>query len=63
MAAEFVILGDESKFVKHFDARVPLVIEILPEARGLVFSKLQNLFPGAGKAVRISDKKRGCGHY
>lgn len=60
MASEFVLIGDKTKLVDNFDNRFPLVIELIPEALSFVPAKIQNLFPGAKSAFRVSDKKDGA---
>ncbi len=59
MAAQFVLIGDETKLVDAFDYRFPVVIELLAEAAAFAPAKIQNLFPGSTSNFRISDKKDG----
>ena len=59
MADQFVLLGDETKLVDHFDTRYPVVIEVLPPAAAFVYRKVQELFGGTKTSFRISDKKDG----
>jgi ribose 5-phosphate isomerase A len=60
MANEFIIVGDESKYVEKLDATYPLVIEVIPEAVSFVFSRLKEIFTSADIVIRVSDKKDGA---
>ena len=60
MAREFILVGDEGKYVDKFDSRFPLVLEVLPEALHYVPARIQMLFPGVITALRVSDKKDGA---
>src|SRR6476659_7823498 len=60
MAGQFLLVGDETKYTERFDARFPLVIELLPEALRFVPVSIQKLFPGVKSVIRMSDKKDGA---
>ena len=60
MAKRFVLLADESKLVKQFNASLPMVVELLPQAVRYVPAYIENHFPGCRIAYRISEKKDGC---
>lgn len=60
MAKEFMIVGDESKYVHSFNIRYPLVIEILPQAIRYVTSIIEKEYPGVATSVRINDKRGGA---
>ncbi|MCW3115960.1 MAG: rpiA [Chitinophagaceae bacterium] len=60
MAKEFIILGDESKYVEELNATYPLVIEIIPEAVSFVLYELKEIFSSATATLRISDNKDGA---
>ncbi|MEO7211916.1 ribose 5-phosphate isomerase A [Mucilaginibacter sp.] len=60
MADDFILLGDESKFIKQLNATYPLVIEILPQALQIALSKLATMFPLATITQRISTQKDGA---
>lgn len=60
MARQFVLIGDETKLVDNFNTRIPLVIELLPEALKFAPDKIQSLFSGVEITCRISDKKDGA---
>jgi ribose 5-phosphate isomerase A len=59
MATEFIILGDESKYVDKLNATYPLVVEVIPEAISLVLHRLKEMFISANSFIRLSDKKDG----
>lgn len=59
MARQFLLMGDETKYSERFDARFPLVIELLPEALRFVPAGIQKLFPGVKSVIRMDDKKDG----
>lgn len=59
MAHEFILVGDESKYIDNFDHRFPIVIELIPEAANYVFDCLQKYFPYSKSYYRISEKKDG----
>jgi ribose 5-phosphate isomerase A len=60
MANEFILVGDEGKYVDRFDSRFPLVIEVLPDALRFVTARVQLLFFNVLTALRIGDKKDGA---
>ncbi|MEO6232805.1 MAG: ribose 5-phosphate isomerase A [Ferruginibacter sp.] len=60
MAKEFMIVGDEGKYVNSFDIRYPLVIEILPQAIRYVTSIIEKEYPGVATSLRINDKRDGA---
>ncbi|HEX8357187.1 MAG TPA: ribose 5-phosphate isomerase A, partial [Segetibacter sp.] len=59
MAKEFIILGDEAKFVKSLSTRFPVVIEFLPQSFRYVPDQVQRVFPGTKTTCRTGDKKDG----
>src|SRR5687768_6054189 len=60
MADEFILVGDESKYVDRFDTSIPLVIEFLPSTFSLVPAMIKKQFPIVKMALRISNKKDGA---
>lgn len=60
MAGQFVLVGDDSKRVERFDAKYPLVIEVIPEALTYVSDRIKKFFNPAGCELRLSDKKDGA---
>ncbi len=60
MAKQFILVGDDAKYLDYLDASFPLVIEILPEALRYVPAKIKYLFPGVKAVLRMGDKKDGA---
>ena len=60
MAAEFILMGDETKMVPQLDITYPLVIEILPQALQIVLERIQTSFPDAAIKLRMSNQKDGA---
>ena len=60
MAQEFILLGDESKFVSKLTGNHPLVIEILPDALTYVMRHLHVTYPDVVIRVRMSSNKDGA---
>ena len=60
MAKQFLLVGDEAKYVRQFDTTYPMVIDLLPEALRYVPASIQKLFPGVKTILRMSDKKEGA---
>lgn len=59
MARQFILVGDEAKYVERLDTKFPLVIELLPESYRYVLESIPKLFPGVKTVLRISDKTDG----
>jgi ribose 5-phosphate isomerase A len=59
MAKEFILVGDEGKYIDAFDGKVPLVVEVLPDAAAYVSFRIRELYPGASTELRKSDLKEG----
>ena len=55
MADTFVLLADSSKLVEQLDARYPLTIEVVPQARQKLEKWLLAHFPGANLQWRKED--------
>ncbi|NHA04231.1 ribose 5-phosphate isomerase A [Mucilaginibacter sp. HC2] len=61
MAAEFILMGDDTKFVPQLTTTYPLVIEILPQALQIVLAKLKSAaYPDAEIKLRMGDQKDGA---
>ena len=60
MAREFILIGDESKYVARLDGKYPLVIEVIPEALAFVLARLPEIFEGAVPVIRMNDKTDGA---
>jgi ribose 5-phosphate isomerase A len=54
MAKEFILLGDEAKYVSAFDIKFPLVLEVLPQAHAFVQKKMADIFPAVSLQTRQS---------
>lgn len=59
IAHQFILIGDDSKFVPELDHTYPLVIEILPEAQSAVLTRLQADFPSVAIELRMGKGKDG----
>lgn len=60
MADQFILVGDHSKRVERFDAKYPLVIEVIPEALAYVSDRIKKFFNPSKSELRLSDKKDGA---
>jgi ribose 5-phosphate isomerase A len=60
ISVEFILIGDDAKFVNELNTTYPLVIEVLPSALILVLRRLNSYFPDAKTNIRMSDKKDGA---
>ena len=60
MADEFILIGDESKFVEKLDTAYPMVIEILPQALKIVLHRLASDYADAKVILRMSTQKDGA---
>ena len=60
MAGQFVLVGDDAKRVDRFDAKYPLVIEVIPEALAYVSDRVKKFFSPSRCELRLSDKKDGA---
>ena len=57
MAKEYILLVDESKFVKKLEFNYPVVLELMPESKGYVESVIRSL--GGIPKMRSSTSKDG----
>ena len=60
MADQFILVGDQSKRVERFDAKYPLVTEVIPEALAYVSDRIKKFFNPSKSELRLSDKKDGA---
>ncbi|MGN8069462.1 ribose 5-phosphate isomerase A [Mucilaginibacter sp. 22184] len=61
MASEFILMGDDAKFVPQLNTTYPLVIEILPQALQIVLARLRSAaYPDAEIKLRTGDQKDGA---
>ena len=58
MAKEFILVGDDSKYVNQLDTKFSLVIEFIPEARGFVEKEIKEVLDVARIVLRM-DKLSG----
>jgi ribose 5-phosphate isomerase A len=56
MAREFILIGDESKYVERLDGKYSLVIEVIPEALSYVLARMRELFEGSVPAIRMDEE-------
>lgn len=59
-ADRFVLLGDAGKFQTTLNPAFPITIEFLPQALGIISSKIPLLFPGTRFIQRMSTEKIGA---
>ncbi len=55
MAKQFILVGDESKYVEALETKFPLVVEVIPVAVKFVQHKIKELFPDAKIEVRYKN--------
>lgn len=60
MADQFILVGDHTKRVERFDAKFPLVVEVIPEALAYVSDRIKKFFNPSRSELRLSDKKDGA---
>lgn len=60
MADQFILVGDYTKRVERFDAKFPLVVEVIPEALAYVSDRIRKFFNPSRSGLRLSDKKDGA---
>lgn len=60
MAREFILIGDESKYVDKLDGKYPLVVEVIPDALAFVMNRLQQTLHPSECRIRLSDRKDGA---
>jgi ribose 5-phosphate isomerase A len=60
MAHEFILIGDESKYVEQLDGKYPLVVEVIPDALAFVIGRLQQTLRPSECTIRLSDRKDGA---
>jgi ribose 5-phosphate isomerase A len=60
MAHEFILVGDDSKYVQHLDVKYPLVVEVLPQIVSWFPAAVEKIFPGVKIDLRMGNKKDGA---
>jgi ribose 5-phosphate isomerase A len=59
-ADKFILLGDADKSAQTLHPKYPITIEFLPQALGILNSKISSSFPGARFIQRMSTEKNGA---
>ncbi len=59
MAREFILIGDESKWVEQFDGKYPVVLDVIPEAFKSVSERVRKLYPQSRLELRFGKEKEG----
>jgi ribose 5-phosphate isomerase A len=59
-ADRFILLGDAGKFQTTLNPTYPITIEFLPQALGIISTKMPLLFPGTRFIQRMSTEKNGA---
>lgn len=54
MAAQFILVGDETKYAESLETRFPLVLEVLPQAVCFVQVKVKEMFAECKTLVRMN---------
>ncbi|WP_415161751.1 ribose-5-phosphate isomerase A [Parafilimonas sp.] len=52
MASQFVLVGDESKYIDTLQTKYPVVIEVIPDAVHFAQAQLHKMFPSGKTQVR-----------
>ncbi|MEO5996628.1 MAG: ribose 5-phosphate isomerase A [Chitinophagaceae bacterium] len=60
MANEFILVGDDSKYVEKLEVKFPVVIEVLPQIVSYLPPILKKMYPGVRTELRMSNKKDGA---
>lgn len=60
MADEFILVGDDSKYVDKLDVKYPLVIEVLPQVLSFIPARIKSSFRGVKTVLRASNNKDGA---
>jgi ribose 5-phosphate isomerase A len=58
MAKEFILVGDDSKYVDELNTKFPLVVEVIPEAKKFVERRVKEIFGQVRVELRM-DKLNG----
>jgi ribose 5-phosphate isomerase A len=56
MSDQFILVADEKKWVDQFDARFPLVIELLTDSRHYIPPRIERHFPGCRTNFRMKNE-------
>lgn len=60
MADEFILVGDDSKYVEQLEVKYPLVLEVMPQILHFIHKAVNQLFPSVRIELRMSNKKDGA---
>jgi ribose 5-phosphate isomerase A len=60
MANEFIILGDQSKYVQQLEPKYPVVVDVIPNALFFVLKRIKDFFPESKPHIRKAEKKDGA---
>jgi len=60
MANEFILVGDDSKYVDKLEVKFPIVIEVLPQIVSYLPLVIKKIYPGVKTELRLSNKKDGA---
>jgi len=60
MAKEFILVGDDSKYVEKLETTFPLVVEVVPQILEFFYKAIRNLYPDVRTELRMSNKKDGA---
>ncbi len=60
MANEFILVGDDSKYVEELEVKFPLVIEVMPHIRQFFYKAVNKIFSVVKIELRMSNKKDGA---
>jgi ribose 5-phosphate isomerase A len=60
MATEFILIGDEAKYVQELNSTYPLVVEILPDALLVVLRHIKSTYSDIKADLRMSTQKDGA---
>ncbi len=60
MANEFILVGDDSKYVDKLEVTFPLVVEVMPQILHFIHKAIKTLFPDVRMELRMSNKKDGA---
>ena len=60
MANEFILVGDDSKYVEKLEVKFPLVIEVLPQIVSYLPVAIKKIYPGVRTELRLCNRKDGA---
>lgn len=60
MANEFILVGDDLKYVEKLEVKFPIVIEVLPQIVSYLPRVMKRIYPSVKTELRLSNKKDGA---